>query len=252
MAAVNEERSTIQTIANRPAVATAVERVDIGRRHESPSRDSANEASARPLEGRISLHRGKNLESKVVPAFRGKCDRPDGAYPLHGLPNRAAFALHEVASHEQPGSVLARGTMNEYRNAPPDVPFDKRKRCRKNAKTVLEIAIAWRRISRQRNARVSQSSCREIFRTAELAVVDRQHGAKTRLAQVLEAPGLLVGTAASGEQIGYDPKYVVHVNRNRGILAGKLSRIVACRQFDHRCGRGSAHARVALAARCVS
>ena len=73
-----------------------------------------------------------------------------------------------------------------------------------------------------------------IFSTTKLAVVDRQHSANTRLAQMLETPRLLVGTAASGEQVGYDPKYVVHVNRNRRMLTGKMSRIVACRHFDYR------------------
>ena len=57
---------------------------------------------------------------------------------------------------------------------------------------------------------MSQSMLLEIFRITKLAVVDRQHRAKTRLAQTLELPQLHVWTATSGEQVWNEPEYVVH------------------------------------------
>jgi hypothetical protein len=90
---------------------------------------------------------GKNLESKVMPAVGGKCDRPYGAYPLHGLLNGAVFTVHEIVSHKKPGSVLACGAMNEHGNVPADVLFSERKSCRKYAETMLKIAVAWRCIT---------------------------------------------------------------------------------------------------------
>ena len=155
--------------------------------------------------------RGKNLESKVMPAVGGKCDRPYGAHPLHGLLNGAAFAVHEIVSHKKPGSVLACRAMNEYWNLPADVLLGKSKRCREYAETMLEIAAARRCITRKRNARVAQPAPRKIFRTAKLAVVDRQHRANTRPTQIVETPRFRVGTAPSGEQVRQEPEYVVHV-----------------------------------------
>jgi hypothetical protein len=54
--------------------------------------------------------------------------------------------LHEIVSHEKTGSVLARGAMNEHWSASADVLLSKRKRCRKNAKTMLKIAVEWGRV----------------------------------------------------------------------------------------------------------
>ena len=58
---------------------------------------------------------------------------------------------------------------------------------------------------------MSQSMLLEIFRMTKLAVIDRQHRAKTRTTQTLELPRLHVWTATSGEQVWNEPKYVFHV-----------------------------------------
>ena len=47
---------------------------------------------------------------------------------------------------------------------------------------------------------MSESMLLEIFRVTKLAIVDRQHRAKTRLTQTLELPRLHVRTTTSGEQ----------------------------------------------------
>ena len=58
---------------------------------------------------------------------------------------------------------------------------------------------------------MSQSMLLEIFRMTELAVVDRQHRAKSRLTQALETPRLHVWATTSGEQVWNEPEYVFHV-----------------------------------------
>lgn len=58
---------------------------------------------------------------------------------------------------------------------------------------------------------MSQSMLLEIFRMTKLAVIDRQHRAKTRTTQTLELPRLHVWTATSCEQVWNEPEYVFHV-----------------------------------------
>ena len=84
------------------------------------------------------------MQGKVIPSVRCQCDRPYSTYPFNCLLKRTVFALHEIVSHKKPGSVLARGAMNEDWNASADVLFGERKCCRKNAKTMLKIAVEWR------------------------------------------------------------------------------------------------------------
>ncbi len=63
----------------------------------------------------------------------------------------------------------------------------------------------------------------EIFRMTKLAVVDRQHRAKSRLTQTLELPRLHVWTTTSGEQVWNEPEYVFHVE-SLAVRPHKLSR----------------------------
>ncbi len=92
----------------------------------------------------LALRCRENLQGKVIPSIRCQRDRPYSTHSFHCLLKGTVFALHEIVSHKEPGSVLARGAMNEDRNASADALFSERKCCRKNAKTMLKIALLWR------------------------------------------------------------------------------------------------------------
>ena len=93
---------------------------------------------------RLALRCRENSQGKVIPSVRFQCDRPYRADPFNCLLKGTVFALHEIVSHKKAGSVLARGAMNEDWNASADVLFSERKCYRKNAKTMLKIALLWR------------------------------------------------------------------------------------------------------------
>ena len=93
---------------------------------------------------RLPLRCRENSQGKVIPPIRCQCDMPYGTYPFNCLLKGTVFALHEIVSHKEAGSVLARGAMNEDWNASADVLFGERECCRKNAKTMLKIALLWR------------------------------------------------------------------------------------------------------------
>ena len=93
---------------------------------------------------RHSIRCRENLQGKVIPSIRCQRDRPYSTHSFHCLLKGTVFALHEIVSHKKPGSVLARGAMNEDWNASADVLFGERKGCRKDAKTMLKIAVEWR------------------------------------------------------------------------------------------------------------
>ena len=95
---------------------------------------------------RLALRCRENLQGKVIPSARGQCDGPYSTDPFNCLLKGTGFALHEIVSHKKAGSVLARGAMNEDWNASADVLFSERKCCRKNAKTMLEIAALRRSV----------------------------------------------------------------------------------------------------------
>jgi hypothetical protein len=92
--------------------------------------------------------------------------------------------------------------MNEDWHALADVLFSERKCCRKNAKTMLEIAALRRCVIGKWNAGMSQAMLLEIFRMTKLTVVDRQHRAKTRLTQTLELPRVASGPQRPASRFG--------------------------------------------------